>query len=239
MTKDKKQETPKLKIILAGVLVVGVICYGAFEVYSAFSKAPSRLPSQEAVIDSKQPAELPQHYQTEPVVQIAHIPIEDAAPTIKQAEFAPSDKVKRLLDYSNRANQSKLKSTALKAEKDAEVASKEYEHAKASPVLSLTKQLNTGDGLPSHVNEAKQPQKVTFIEDVNVKSLVKAGGVITGWISVGNELVPIKKGSVIGNFKVVNITPDSVTFTNGATTKTRWLGGTVTPKPEAKEERRR
>lgn len=68
---------------------------------------------------------------------------------------------------------------------------------------------------------AEKPKEPSLLDLIVVKSLIESGGEIVGMVSVGGELIDVKRGTKIGDVSVIGITAESITFSDGHTTKTR------------------
>ncbi|AZQ13265.1 hypothetical protein [Shewanella khirikhana] len=189
-----KQPVTKSKIALAATLAVAVLGYGSYAVYDAVTPTPT------AIQDSPTTAQAP----------LTHTP--EAQPLAKpaisrQVVFVPSAAASDIIRYEQQASVQAARLTALTAQKLADEAANKL--TPPQPIAALIEQ------------QAKTPKEPSLLDLIVVKSLIASGGEIVGMVSVGDELIDVKRGSRIGNVSVIALTADSITFTDGDTTKTR------------------
>ena len=190
-----KQPVPKSKIALAAALAVAVLGYGSYVAYDSMSSkipAPALQESTSTTLNSMDTLNQPV---PEPVVS-------------RQAVFVPSPAASEIISYEKQASVQTARFNALTAQKNADEAANKLNNPTA-PIAALIEQM------------AEKPKEPSLIDLIVVKSLIESGGEIVGMVSVGGELIDVKRGTKIGDVSVIGITAESITFSDGHTTKTR------------------
>jgi len=192
-----KQPVPKSKIALAAALAVAVVGYGSYVVYESMSPTIPAAAFQETATSpsSLNTMDVPLQPAPEPVVS-------------RQAVFVPSAAASEILSYEKQASVQNARLNALTAQKNADDAANKLNNPTA-PIAVLIEQM------------AEKPKEPSLLDLIVVKSLIQSGGEIVGMVSVGGELIDVKRGSRIGDVSVIGITADSITFSDGHATKTR------------------
>lgn len=189
-----KQPVPKSKIALAVALAVAVVGYGSYVVYESMSPTIPASAFQEAPSSLNSMDTLNQPT-PEPVVS-------------RQAVFVPSPAASEIISYEKQASVQNARLNALTAQKNADEAANKLNNPTA-PIAALIEQM------------AEKPKEPSLLDLIVVKSLIASGGEIVGMVSVGGELIDVKRGTRIGDVSVIGITAESITFSDGHTTKTR------------------
>lgn len=190
-----KQPVPKSKIALAAALAVAVLGYGSYVAYDSMSTkipAPALQESTSTTLNSMDTLNQPV---PEPVVS-------------RQAVFVPSPAASEIISFEKQASVQTARFNALTAQKNADEAANKLNNPTA-PIAALIEQM------------AEKPKEPSLIDLIVVKSLIESGGEIVGMVSVGGELIDVKRGTKIGDVSVIGITAESITFSDGHTTKTR------------------
>lgn len=190
-----KQPVPKSKIALAAALAVAVLGYGSYVAYDSMSTkipAPALQESTSTTLNSMDTLNQPV---PEPVVS-------------RQAVFVPSPAASEIISYEKQASVQTARFNALTAQKNADEAANKLNNPTA-PIAALIEQM------------AEKPKEPSLLDLIVVKSLIESGGEIVGMVSVGGELIDVKRGTKIGDVSVIGITAESITFSDGHTTKTR------------------
>lgn len=190
-----KQPVPKSKIALAAALAVAVLGYGSYVAYDSMSSkipAPALQESTSTTLNSMDTLNQPV---PEPVVS-------------RQAVFVPSPAASEIISYEKQASVQTARFNALTAQKNADEAANKLNNPTA-PIAALIEQM------------AEKPKEPSLLDLIVVKSLIESGGEIVGMVSVGGELIDVKRGTKIGDVSVIGITAESITFSDGHTTKTR------------------
>lgn len=126
----------------------------------------------------------------------------------RQAVFVPSPAASEIISYEKQASVQSARLNALTAQKNADDAANKLNNPTA-PIAALIEQM------------AEKPKEPSLLDLIVVKSLIESGGEIVGMVSVGGELIDVKRGTRIGDVSVIGITAESITFSDGHTTKTR------------------
>lgn len=190
-----KQPVPKSKIALAAALAVAVLGYGSYVAYDSMSSkipAPALQESTSTTLNSMDTLNQPV---PEPVVS-------------RQAVFVPSPAASEIISFEKQASVQTARFNALTAQKNADEAANKLNNPTA-PIAALIEQM------------AEKPKEPSLLDLIVVKSLIESGGEIVGMVSVGGELIDVKRGTKIGDVSVIGITAESITFSDGHTTKTR------------------
>lgn len=188
-----KQPVPKSKIALAVALAVAVVGYGSYVAYDSMStKIPAPALQESTTLNSMDTLNQPA---PEPVVS-------------RQAVFVPSPAASEIISFEKQASVQTARFNALTAQKNADEAANKLNNPTA-PIAALIEQM------------AEKPKEPSLIDLIVVKSLIESGGEIVGMVSVGGELIDVKRGTKIGDVSVIGITAESITFSDGHTTKTR------------------
>lgn len=190
-----KQPVPKSKIALAAALAVAVLGYGSYVAYDSMSTkipAPALQDSTSTTLNSMDTLNQPV---PEPVVS-------------RQAVFVPSPAASEIISFEKQASVQTARFNALTAQKNADEAANKLNNPTA-PIAALIEQM------------AEKPKEPSLLDLIVVKSLIESGGEIVGMVSVGGELIDVKRGTKIGDVSVIGITAESITFSDGHTTKTR------------------
>ncbi|WHF58025.1 hypothetical protein OCF84_22040 (plasmid) [Shewanella xiamenensis] len=190
-----KQPVPKSKIALAVALAVAVVGYGSYVAYDSMSTkipAPAFQESTSTTLNSMDTLNQPV---PEPVVS-------------RQAVFVPSPAASEIISFEKQASVQTARFNALTAQKNADEAANKLGNPTA-PIAALIEQM------------AEKPKEPSLLDLIVVKSLIESGGEIVGMVSVGGELIDVKRGTKIGDVSVIGITAESITFSDGHTTKTR------------------
>ncbi|TPE56217.1 hypothetical protein FJD33_15010 [Shewanella sp. LC2] len=190
-----KQPVPKSKIALAAALAVAVLGYGSYVAYDSMSTkipAPALQESTSTTLNSMDTLNQPV---PEPVVS-------------RQAVFVPSPAASEIISFEKQASVQTARFNALTAQKNADEAANKLNNPTA-PIAALIEQM------------AEKPKEPSLLDLIVVKSLIESGGEIVGMVSVGGELIDVKRGTKIGDVSVIGITAESITFSDGHTTKTR------------------
>ncbi|BDQ68650.1 hypothetical protein [Shewanella xiamenensis] len=190
-----KQPVPKSKIALAAALAVAVLGYGSYVAYDSMSTkipAPALQESTSTTLNSMDTLNQPV---PEPVVS-------------RQAVFVPSPAASEIISFEKQASVQTARFNALTAQKNADEAENKLNNPTA-PIAALIEQM------------AEKPKEPSLLDLIVVKSLIESGGEIVGMVSVGGELIDVKRGTKIGDVSVIGITAESITFSDGHTTKTR------------------
>lgn len=190
-----KQPVPKSKIALAAALAVAVLGYGSYVAYDSMTPKIPAPALQETTISSLNTIDTPPQSTPEPVVS-------------RQAVFVPSPAASEIISYEKQASVQTARFNALTAQKNADEAANKLNNPTA-PIAALIEQM------------AEKPKEPSLLDLIVVKSLIQSGGDIVGMVSVGGELIDVKRGSRIGNVSVIGITAESITFSDGHETKTR------------------
>lgn len=190
-----KQPVPKSKIALAVALAVAVVGYGSYVVYDSMSPTIPATAFQETAPSSLNSMDTLNQPTPEPVVS-------------RQAVFVPSPAASEIISYEKQASVQNARLNALTAQKNADDAANKLNNPTA-PIAVLIEQM------------AEKPKEPSLLDLIVVKSLIQSGGEIVGMVSVGGELIDVKRGSRIGDVSVIGITADSITFSDGHETKTR------------------
>lgn len=190
-----KQPVPKSKIALAAALAVAVLGYGSYVAYDSMTPkipAPALQESTSTTLNSMDTLNQPV---PEPVVS-------------RQAVFVPSPAASEIISFEKQASVQTARFNALTAQKNADDAANKLNNPTA-PIAALIEQM------------AEKPKEPSLLDLIVVKSLIESGGEIVGMVSVGGELIDVKRGTKIGDVSVIGITAESITFSDGHTTKTR------------------
>lgn len=190
-----KQPVPKSKIALAVALGVAVLGYGSYVVYDSMSTkipAPALQESTPTTLNSMDTLNQPV---PEPVVS-------------RHAVFVPSPAASEIISYEKQTSVQNARLNALTAQKNANDAANKLNNP-TQPIAALIEQM------------AEKPKEPSLLDLIVVKSLIESGGEIVGMVSVGGELIDVKRGTRIGDVSVIGITAESITFSDGHTTKTR------------------
>lgn len=190
-----KQPVPKSKIALAAALAVAVLGYGSYVAYDSMSTkipAPALQESTSTTLNSMDTLNQPV---PDPVVS-------------RQAVFVPSPAASEIISFEKQASVQTARFNALTAQKNADEAANKLNNPTA-PIAALIEQM------------AEKPKEPSLLDLIVVKSLIESGGEIVGMVSVGGELIDVKRGTKIGDVSVIGITAESITFSDGHTTKTR------------------
>lgn len=190
-----KQPVPKSKIALAAALAVAVLGYGSYVAYDSMTPkipAPALQESTSTTLNSMDTLNQPV---PEPVVS-------------RQAVFVPSPAASEIISFEKQASVQTARFNALTAQKNADDAANKLNNPTA-PIAALIEQM------------AEKPKEPSLLDLIVVKSLIESGGEIVGMVSVGGELIDVKRGTRIGDVSVIGITAESITFSDGHTTKTR------------------
>jgi hypothetical protein len=190
-----KQPVPKSKIALAVALAVAVVGYGSYVVYDSMSPKIPATAFQETPSGSLNPMDTPLQPTPEPVVS-------------RQAVFIPSPAASEIITYEKQASVQVARFNALTAQKNADDAANKL-NTPTAPLEALIEQM------------AEKPKEPSLLDLIVVKSLIESGGEIVGMVSVGGELIDVKPGTRIGDVSVISITAESITLSDGHTTKTR------------------
>lgn len=190
-----KQPVPKSKIALAAALAVAVLGYGSYVAYDSMSTKIPAPALQESTSTTLNPMDTLNQPVPEPVVS-------------RQAVFVPSPAASEIISYEKQASVQTARFNALTAQKNADEAANKLNNPTA-PIAALIEQM------------AEKPKEPSLIDLIVVKSLIESGGEIVGMVSVGGELIDVKRGTRIGDVSVIGITAESITFSDGHTTKTR------------------
>jgi len=190
-----KQPVPKSKIALAAALAVAVLGYGSYVAYDSMSTKIPAPALQESTSTTLNPMDTLNQPVPEPVVS-------------RQAVFVPSPAASEIISFEKQASVQTARFNALTAQKNADEAANKLNNPTA-PIAALIEQM------------AEKPKEPSLIDLIVVKSLIESGGEIVGMVSVGGELIDVKRGTKIGDVSVIGITAESITFSDGHTTKTR------------------
>ncbi|MCS6116877.1 hypothetical protein [Shewanella baltica] len=190
-----KQPVPKSKIALAVALGVAVLGYGSYVVYDSMSTKIPAPALQESTSTSLNSMDTLNQPVPEPVVS-------------RQAVFVPSPAASEIIGYEKQTSVQNARLNALTAQKNANDAANKLTNP-TQPIAALIEQM------------AEKPKEPSLLDLIVVKSLIESGGEIVGMVSVGGELIDVKRGSRIGDVSVIGITADSITFSDGHNTKTR------------------
>jgi Tfp pilus assembly protein PilP len=190
-----KQPVPKSKIALAAALAVAVLGYGSYVAYDSMSTKIPAPALQESTSTTLNPMDTLNQPVPEPVVS-------------RQAVFVPSPAASEIISFEKQASVQTARFNALTAQKNADEAANKLNNPTA-PIAALIEQM------------AEKPKEPSLLDLIVVKSLIESGGEIVGMVSVGGELIDVKRGTKIGDVSVIGITAESITFSDGHTTKTR------------------
>ncbi|MGI2002059.1 hypothetical protein [Shewanella frigidimarina] len=194
-----QKTSSKAKKALAGVLIIVVISYGSYMVYSSFKQSTPPPPQQSLNFEPTPGTK---------IEQVTGIPIE---PEIsRQAIFTPSDSAKKIIKYEEQQSVQAARLHALTTQKAADDAAKKLKNNEPTPIATILEKM------------ADKPKEPSLMDLIVIKSLVESGGQLIGMVSVGGELIQVnRKGQKIGNVTVVAMDKNSITLSDGRETKVR------------------
>lgn len=212
-TLDKKR-----KIIIAStafvlITAVGVTAYNQFVSNKAPEIPPELINLEQQTTDTEvsylQPELVPAVVQPSIQTQVMSNFFSPEKTTI---DMSIPESAKQILNLSEQIQLSELNTVADKAALAAKQASKALKGDTSAAILN---------GLLADEGHAKATD---LIDSIKVKSLVSTAAGITGWVMIGNELMPTKKGAKIGKYTVSAMTEQYIEFSYNGQVSRKYSG---------------
>lgn len=211
MSDSNEIQTPtrKAATALAGVVVIGILGYMISDM----------LPANASEKQSNQQ------------VQANPFPLPPPAPTINETPLRITPEIQKIITYSEQAMSQSIRAAMLKSKSDAD----KFDNTQP-PVSSI----DTLDNLNINYDNVIAPSVPipSMIDAIAISGIFENSKGVNGFVTINNELIPIKKGAKIGKVAVVKMTADYVTFSDGNRTVTRWVNSQIQqiPKKEGSDE---
>ncbi|GIU51284.1 hypothetical protein TUM4438_40360 [Shewanella sairae] len=208
----------KILIGLSATMMIAALGAGAYTFLQPTNTSVLQPlePTLTTVTDSV-PYQLPEHAIEQQPALTQHIqpqPMQQSAPPTQAIEDSIPASAKQILKLSEQIQLSELQTAADKAALNAKNAKSALSGQSPAP-----SQLD-------NLFDDRQPsdKTVNVLDTVSIKSLVSTTAGVTGYLAIGNELMPIKKGSRIGDIRVIDMTAQYVDLSHKGKTARKYLG---------------
>ncbi len=207
----------KVLIGLSATMMIGALVAGAYTLLPTHSPAPSPMqPTLTAVTDSM-PYQLPESAIEPQPVMAQHAqshPLQQSSPPTQAIEVTIPASAEQILMLSEQIQLSELRSAADKAALAAKNANAALKGQGPAP-----SQLDS-----LFDNTASNDKTVNVLDTISIKSLVSTAAGVSGYVNIGNQLMPIKKGTRIGDIRVIDVTAQYVDLSYQGKIARKYLG---------------
>lgn len=210
----------KVLICLSVTMMIAALGAGAYSLLPINNPIPPSLQPTLTTVTNEVPYQLPvgvieqQPTGEQPTFTQTGQPTTQSTPSTQPINTVVPDNVKLILTLSEQIQLSELRAAA----------------DKAALVAKNAKTALNGQGYaPSQLdalfeNTASNGKITNALDTIRIKSLVSTQAGVSGYITIGNELMPIKKGTRIGDIRVIDMTAQYVDFSHKGKTARKYLG---------------
>ena len=207
----------KVLIGLSVTMMIGALGAGAYSLLPTNNPTQSSLQPTLTTVTNEVPYQLPANViEPQPTMEQPTLTqtAQPTTPPTQPINTVVPDNVTLILTLSEKIQLSELRSAA----------------DKAALVAKNAKTALNGHGYaPSQLdalfeNTASNGKITNALDTIRIKSLVSTQVGVSGYITIGNELMPIKKGTRIGDIRVIDMTAQYVDFSFQGKTARKYLG---------------
>jgi len=207
----------KVLIGLSVTMMIGALGAGAYSLLPTNTPTRSSPHPTLTSVTNEVPYQLPARaIEQQPLMEHPTLTqtTQPATPPTQPINTVVPDNVRLILTLSEQIQLSELRSAADKA---------------ALVAKNANKALNGQGYAPSQLdtlfeNTASNGKITSALDTIKIKSLVSTQAGVSGYITIGNELMPIKKGTRIGDIRIIDMTAQYVDFSHQGKIARKYLG---------------